>query len=1322
MVAAFNLDSTVAGSHMRIFLPTVLRWIAILAVLLFSLKPLSAETFQNPELIPTATDVVDIASADVNHDGNLDLIYIDGLNFNQRTVHILLGRGNGTFSHGEDISLPAGVCCALTIADVTGDGKPDLVLAGSDMTTANVAVLVGNGDGTFQVPLLTAFQTPNSAGIPGFSSMAIGDINGDGKVDLVLLDVSNGVIYTLLGNNTGTFTYTGTIDSFTRGTVSLVDLNGDGKLDILTTDPIGAQFLVYLGTGNGTFPTFTRYTVGSSAGPFLLVDLNGDGHLDVLFTYYPGLIGYFPGNPDGTFGTLIPLGNSPSPNQLVSVGDLNGDGIPDLTFITPSGIAVTLGNTGITFGNPRTTISGGSTSPYSELPVIPVTGDFNGDRHIDLAVPVEGGIEILLGKGDGTFLSTEFYDMGQEVGASAVANFSGHSFPDIAVTLPATLPRLLLGNGSGTFTLGPDPNASYASGGAATTLLAADFNGDGKPDLNIGDSLQNESYLGTQSVAINAGSGTFQTPVSVPNTSPIMADFNHDGRMDIVDLGGSDIVVSLGQANGTFQAVTTPLRIPGGSGHFNVGDVNRDGNPDLIIYYGDHMEVWLGNGDGTFTYSNSVDLASQGVVSDFVAVVSDLDGDGNTDIVLTPDADPAATLSPLTFFYGNGDGTFQPAVFLPVSHRYSWITVADVNGDHKPDLVLTDGACVAVMLNLGGRQFDTEVDYVAGRSISVPVNVVDVNGDGFPDIVVANTTGTTVTVLLNEPLGVNAEGAQVSGNLTVAPEPSIFSQPFVVTLTVSGQTSGGPVPTGSVDFYVDGTFVASANVSGGSASYTDSTSLVAGQHTIVASYSGDTSYAARTFSVLHTVQPPVYATATTLTAVPLTILASQTVRLTATVTSTIIVPGGIVTFLDGSSSIGSASLNSSGIALFDTALLGPGTHALSATYDGDTQVGFSGTGVAYTAAIFSPSTSAAASVVVSAEGTSTTLSASSTSLTSSAVVTLTANVASAAGSPFGGVSFYDGSTLLGTSALQANDSASFSTDSLSAGTHSITAAFNTNGPFAGSTSAIVSVSVSAAPAHALATVVSLAPETNPAGGSSSLTANVAALTGEPRGTVTFLDSGEILGTVATDESGTAILPVGKLGSGTHNFGASFGGAPDIAPSASPEFLDRWPETGPGFSLNSTATILHVSPGGSDSVSVTIAPIANFRQEVQLSCAAGLPENYACDFSPAALTGGGVSVLKIRVAANAARALVRTSFLFAITLGSFPVLMLAGCGWRKRAVALMLVGSILSLFGGCSIAPHPGPQIQMIVLTVRATSGSGINEIVHSTQFPVLIRN
>jgi len=794
----------------------------VLGLALLMCVPLQAITFKNPPVIPTSTDVTELASADINNDGKLDIVYIDG-SAPQFALHVLLGNGGGTFTHGQDISLPAGVCCALTIADVTGDGKPDLILAGNTSTTAILAVLPGNGDGTFQPPVLTSFVPPGFTGFLHFVDRAVGDINGDGKMDVVLFAGAN--IFLLLGNNSASFTFGGTLQSYQNGSnvdaMYLLDLNGDGHLDILTTDSVGADFEVFLGNGDGTFSNYTRYSAGTPAGPFLLADVDGDGHPDVLTVYFetnqPFQLGYFKGNPDGTFSSLINVGPSPSQGTpLVSAGDLNSDGISDLTFLTPSGLAVSLGQSGPSFGSTHTTISGGSMSPYSKLPTKPVIGDFNGDGLTDIAMAVEGGIVLLFGKGNGTFISDDFYDMGQPVGSAAVAKFSASGNMDIAVTLPAPLPRLLLGDGKGRFTLGPDPNSSYGSQSSVVTVLAADFNGDGKPDLNLGDMLANTTSSATQSVAFNLGNGIFSAPVAVPNSSPIIADFNRDGRMDIINVSGMQIVVSLGQSNNTFVPVTTTLHLPFDTGLFNVGDVNNDGKPDLVINYRDHLEIWLGNGDGTFTYSSS--LGAQNIVSAAVAAVSDVDGDGNVDIILSPESNPASGKSPLAVFYGNGNGTFLSPVFIPIEHRYSQVVVADVNRDNLPDLVMTDGAAIAVVMNLGGRKFDAEVDYVAGRSIS-GFNVVDVNSDGYPDIVVANGdgyygvqgpnfSGTTVTVLLNEPNGTSPNGTPVAGTLSVAPEPSIAGQSFTTTLVVSGQTSGSPTPTGTVGFSLDGAFLA----------------------------------------------------------------------------------------------------------------------------------------------------------------------------------------------------------------------------------------------------------------------------------------------------------------------------------------------------------------------------------------------------------------------------------------------------------------------------------------------------------------------------------
>src|SRR4029077_10374199 len=170
-----------------------------------------------------------------------------------------------------------------------------------------------------------------------------------------------------------------------------------------------------------------------------------------------------------------------------------------------------LGQSGLTFSAVRLSVSGRPVTPFA-IPANPVVADFDRDGHADVAAPVEGGIAILLGKGDGTFASADFYDMGQTVGAAAVADFNGDTFPDIAVTLPAAQPRLLLGNRQGTFTLGQDPNSSYGSKTPDTNVEAVDFNGCGKVDLDMGTLERSGTSSGTQSIAFGSGDGKFSPP------------------------------------------------------------------------------------------------------------------------------------------------------------------------------------------------------------------------------------------------------------------------------------------------------------------------------------------------------------------------------------------------------------------------------------------------------------------------------------------------------------------------------------------------------------------------------------------------------------------------------------------------------------------------------------------------------------------------------------------------------------------------------------------------------------------------------------------
>ncbi len=1274
-----------------------------------SVGSVRAGTFKNPSFIPTAFDPIGVAAVDLNRDGNLDLVYVDGSN--PYSIHTLLGKGDGTFGHGQDIAIPAGLCsslnCPITVADINNDGNLDLILGGGLLSnnqteTPEVGVFLGNGDGTFQPVVVSLIQLPNNP-FASFSRFAVGDVNGDGATDLVVVGT---YIYVLSGDNTGKFSLSSEfLANMSAG--YLADINGDGKLDLVATDTTGAGFLVFIGNGNGTFQPAVAYNNGSPTGTIIFSDLDGDGHPDIIAATSLEQIVIFKGNSDGTFASAVPIARVPTNATLVGTGDYNADGIADLLFLTPAGVGVLPGKGNLSYGNPEQSLSGGI-SFQNSLTI--GQGDFNKDGHLDIAMAAEGGIVLLFGNGDGTFRSADLYDVGQPVGGTAVADFNNDGFPDIAVTLPAPVPRILFGNGLGLFNLGPDPNLTYGSQQPNTNIAVGDFNGDRNSDL-VAQYTASFPNSGPE-VLFGLGNGALSAPVTVPDGSTTVADLNNDGRSDLVSVSGTVITANLGQANGTFLPVTTTLRIPANPGTATaVGDVNGDGKPDLIFSDGSQLEVWLGVGDGTFQYSGSFGISGQSIQIAQVAVITDLDGDGKADFVLMHSVGVAS----VAIFYGHGDGTFQTPTLLPISHQYSQLAVADINRDNRPDLILSDGVGIAVMLNIGTRSFGPEEHFVAGQAISA-VNVTDVNGDGYPDIVTTNPGGTTVAVLLNQPNGTPPGGSASNDTFNVSPEPANYGQPITLQMTVSAATTGAPQPTGSVSFSVDGGFLATLPLQSGTASYDLTRTLPAGSHTLVAAYNGDVFYGPQNLSVNHVVLPPVFATTTTLTAVPTSLLTSQTVRLTAAVTTSGSPLPGLVTFFDGTTVLGARTLDL-GRAVFDTAELSAGAHTVIAKYQLYTSF----------AGIFLSSTSAPVSVTVTGIATNTTLSSSALTPTAGAVVTFTGSVSSAAGVPFGGLTFYDGGFVLGTAVLGVSGSATFSTAPLTAGTHIITAAFYANATFAASTATPLSVSVASPPSSALFTSTALSFENNTDGTGPQLLARVATTTGFTTGTVTFLDGGNILGVSTTDEGGTATLPIPSLGSGTHLLAASFAGTSHFAPSVSPGLHEQWPAAGPGFSLSIDAGEMHTptdAPTHPGVLHIHILPFQGFNQQVQLSCGNVLPVGYSCIFSPQSLVAGGTSDLRIqssKVAENRAAAaplhLLGLCLSFALLSYILPI----GAEGRRRFLGMisLLVFLGLSLLVGCAGVPSSVQVTQQsTVVSIEATSGTGANTIVHSAQVSV----
>lgn len=303
--------------------------------------------------------------------------------------------------------------------------------------------------------------------------------------------------------------------------------------------------------------------------------------------------------------------------------------------------------------------------------------------------------------------------------------------------------------------------------------------------------------------------------------------------------------------------------------------------------------------------------------------------------------------------------------------------------------------------------------------------------------------------------------------LTSSSNPSVPGQPITFTATVTpvvGQRT--IVPTGTVTF-MDGTSVLGTGTLSptGTATFTTATPLSEGTHSITAAYSGDANFTASTSAPLTQTVRAAAATTITLTSSTNPAVFSQPITFTASVSA--VTPGtgtptGTVTFQEGTTTLGTATLDSSGRATFATSTLAVGTHAITATYSGGGNFGGSATATAL-------------SQVVNTATTTTVLASSLNPSTPGQAVTFTATVSAvspATGTPTGTVTFRDGGTMLGSAPLSGGR-ATFSTSTLSAGTHSITAVYSGDTNFTGSTSLALVQTVSQAASQNQAYVTQL---------------------------------------------------------------------------------------------------------------------------------------------------------------------------------------------------------------------------------------------------------
>lgn len=693
---------------------------------------------------------------DVNNDGNPDLL-ITGRNENSNpSATLYLGDGEGGFSEA-NAGLTGVSVSSSSIADVNKDGNADLLITGRDASRTLTATLyLGSGDGSF---------TEAGAGLTGVLSgdSSFGDVDGDGNPDLLIVGDKNGgnteggttaTLY--LGNRQGSFTeaHAGLIGG-TRSSAVIDDVNGDGNSDILISGDNGALPLnnivrmttLYLGDGQGNFIETGAGLPDVNKGSFSIGDVDNDGSNDLLVTGDDGDAL----DPVATLYKNVRERADPSPTAPTGLVATAGDEQVDLTWRSggssnPDGYNVYRSTSSFSEISDATRING---SPISDTTYTD-TNVSNGASYYYRVTAVLGGVE------------SNLSDQVNATPSSAVPLTVAGLQPTSGT--PGTTVRIY-GRGFGsspsdnTVTFGSiEATVEQAASGVLRVQVPSGARGPVEVSVSNGRTAMT---IASRFTIVVGGEGTFENVVSefsgMRNASADWGDYDQDGDLDLVVVGhesSGPSTLLYRNDDGSFTEVGGDL-VDLKRGSADWGDYDGDGDLDLVLTGSDgtaSAAVLYRNESGSFA---RVGAGLEGVKRSS-ADWGDYDGDGDLDLVVTG----SSGSGPVTLLYRNdGDGSFSRSSAGLPGFTFSAVEWGDYDGDSDLDLAVAgfdpDGTrTAAVYRNQGDGDFNPVGAGLTG--VADPgddfVDWGDYDQDGDLDLVVAglSSTGETATIYRNE--------------------------------------------------------------------------------------------------------------------------------------------------------------------------------------------------------------------------------------------------------------------------------------------------------------------------------------------------------------------------------------------------------------------------------------------------------------------------------------------------------------------------------------------------------------------------------------------